>query len=77
MLDEKSIEFIKALDKDKIYCFAFKVPPEEASWIPEFLEEVYNRFGVSIIPLLVKDKEDVQILEPLGIDKEKLKELLR
>lgn len=66
------IEFVKGLDKDKVYIFGFP-----NSWSLPAVEQFFSytkELGIQGIGVY---SEGFQIIEPVGLDKEKLRELLK
>jgi len=69
----ENIEFIKSLDKDKVYIFGFNQHSWTGDQISEFFK-ITKELGLQGMGVYA---EGFQIFEPIGIDKEKLKELLK
>jgi hypothetical protein len=67
----ENIDFVKGLDTEKIYIFGFP-----NSWNREGIEEFFKYTRDLGIKGIGVYSEGFQIIEPVGLDKEKLRELL-
>jgi hypothetical protein len=70
------VEFIKSLDKDKVYLLGFKEGEVDVQTIEEVIKYL-KEYQILAVGMYIRNKDDVQIFEPIGIDKEKLKELIK
>jgi len=68
----EGVEFIKGLDKDKVYIMGFDIRKWDAEQISDLLTMTREE-GLNIIGVF---SDGLQLIEPIGVDKDKLKELL-
>ena len=66
------VDFVKGLDKEKIYIFGFP-----NSWNMTQIEDFFKITRDLGIQGMGVYSEGFQIIEPIGLDKEKLRELLK
>ena len=68
------VSFIKGLDKSMIYIIGFDSTKWGDAQIQDFME-LTRSSGLSVIGVRTVSGEGLPIFEPIGVDKEKLKEL--